>query len=85
MFDVKLRKTGTRVPVVLSKAETHRLFGKLDAASDRYGLAARRRCAMPGQAPAAVWGGVAALGAGADADQGRGCGARDADRAAREG
>ena len=41
VFQVKLRKTGTRVPVVLSKPETHRVFEKLDGASGRYGLAAR--------------------------------------------
>ena len=48
VFNVKLRKTGTRVPVVLSKGETHRLFEKLDerlkvatGTEGRYGLAAR--------------------------------------------
>jgi integron integrase len=48
VFEVKLRKTGTRVPVVLSKGETHRLFDKLDerlkvpiGMEGRYGLAAR--------------------------------------------
>jgi len=29
VFNVKLRKTGTRVPVVISKDETHRVFEKL--------------------------------------------------------
>jgi integrase len=29
VFGVKLKKTGTRVPVVLSKQETHQLFDKL--------------------------------------------------------
>lgn len=41
VFNVKLRKTGTRVPVVLSKPETHHLFQTLMGASARYGLAAR--------------------------------------------
>ena len=41
VFQVKLRKTGTRVPVVLSKAETHRLFEKLETPDGRYELAAR--------------------------------------------
>ena len=44
MFGVKLKKTGTRVPVVLSKSETLRLLEKLDEQetnSARYGLAAR--------------------------------------------
>jgi integrase len=41
IFDVKLRKTGTRVPVVLSKEETGRLFEKMDASKGCYGLAAR--------------------------------------------
>jgi len=55
VFEVKLRKTGTRVPVVLSKGETQRVFEKLDEppkvrkkTDGQYGLA-RRRCAMPGQ------------------------------------
>ena len=30
VFGVKLKKTGTRVPVVLSKGETQRLLGELD-------------------------------------------------------
>jgi len=38
VFGVKLRKTGPRVPVVLSTAETTRLFSHL---KDRYQLAAR--------------------------------------------
>ena len=48
VFQVKLRKTGTRIPVVLSKDETQRLFENLEAAAKeakgnegRYGLAAR--------------------------------------------
>ena len=48
MFDVKLKKTGTRIPVVLAKPETERLFEKLDeppkvpnCMHGRYGLAAR--------------------------------------------
>lgn len=48
VFQEKLRKTGTRVPVVLSKEETQRVFGKLDEPSKvpkktdgRYRLAAR--------------------------------------------
>ena len=44
VFGVKLRDTGTRVPVVLSKPETHQLFEKLreqEQRSARYELAAR--------------------------------------------
>lgn len=41
VFQVKLRKTGTRIPVVLSKAETQRVFEKLEVAGERYALAAR--------------------------------------------
>ena len=44
MFDVKLKKTGTRIPVVLSKAETRHLLAKMDEQETkvaRYGLAAR--------------------------------------------
>lgn len=48
VFDVKLKKTGTRIPVVLAKPETERLFEKLDeppkvpnCTHGRYGLAAR--------------------------------------------
>jgi site-specific recombinase XerD len=48
VFNVKLKKTGTRIPVVLAKPETERLFEKLDeppkvvrATDGRYGLAAR--------------------------------------------
>jgi site-specific recombinase XerD len=48
VFEVKLRKTGTRIPVVLSKPETRRLFEKLEepakiptGTEGRYGLAAR--------------------------------------------
>jgi integron integrase len=38
VFNVKLRKTGPRVPVVLSKGETSRVFEELE---DRYTLAAK--------------------------------------------
>jgi site-specific recombinase XerD len=44
VFGVKLRDTGTRVPVVLSKPETQKLFGKLrerEQKEARYELAAR--------------------------------------------
>ena len=41
VFEVKLRKTGTRVPVVLSKGETQQVFEKLESAEGRYGLPAR--------------------------------------------
>ena len=41
VFQVKLRKTGTRVPVVLSKQETQRVFGKMESPDGRYELAAR--------------------------------------------
>ena len=48
VFDVKLKKTGARIPVVLAKLETERLFEKLDeppkvanGTHGRYGLAAR--------------------------------------------
>ncbi len=41
VFGVKLRKTGARVPVVLSKGETQLVAEALDASSDRYGLPAR--------------------------------------------
>jgi integron integrase len=41
VFNVKLRKTGTRVPVVLSKPETQQVFDKLDEGKGCYGLAAR--------------------------------------------
>jgi integron integrase len=41
VFQVKLRKTGTRVPVVLSPQETQRVFVKLEEDGDRYGLPAR--------------------------------------------
>ena len=40
-FGVKLRKTGTRVPVVLSKPEVGRLFAELEKENERYALAAR--------------------------------------------
>ncbi len=56
VFGVKLKKTGTRVPVVLSKGETHQLFDEIkkleekakpakekdhEVAHGRYELAAR--------------------------------------------
>ena len=41
VFGVKLRKTETRMPVVLSKEETHRLFECMERFNARYGLAAR--------------------------------------------
>ena len=44
VFNVKLRKTGTRVPVVLSKGETRRIFEKLEEpgrSEGRYSLPAR--------------------------------------------
>jgi integron integrase len=41
VFDVKLRKTGTRIPVVLSKGEMQRVFEKLESPDGRYELAAR--------------------------------------------
>ena len=41
VFRVKLKKTGARVPVVLSKGETQRVFEKLESADGRYELAAR--------------------------------------------
>ena len=41
VFNVKLRKTGTRIPVVLSKPETHQVFEKLEEVKGCYGLAAR--------------------------------------------
>lgn len=40
-FQVKLRKTGMRVPVVLSQQETKRLFKQLEANGETYGLPAR--------------------------------------------
>jgi integron integrase len=40
VFNVKLRKTGTRVPVVLSKSETKRVFENLSS-PERYELPAR--------------------------------------------
>jgi len=64
VFHVKLRKTGERIPVVLSKPETERLFEKMDeppkvakCTDGRDGLARRRgaargaRSATPGAAP----------------------------------
>lgn len=39
-FEVKLRKTGTRVPVVLSRDETLKLLDQVEQSSERYGLAA---------------------------------------------
>jgi integron integrase len=41
IFNVKLRNTGTRVPVVLSQSETQRVFEKLETPDGRYALAAR--------------------------------------------
>jgi integron integrase len=44
VFDVKLKKTHARIPVVLSKAETRHLLAKMDDQETkvaRYGLAAR--------------------------------------------
>ncbi len=41
VFGVKLRKTETRMPVVLSKEETQRLFERMESFNARYGLAAR--------------------------------------------
>ncbi|GAA5480617.1 integron integrase [Haloferula helveola] len=41
VFGVKLRKTAAKVPVVLSKEETRRLFAKMEAREARYALAAR--------------------------------------------
>jgi integron integrase len=41
VFDVKLRKTGARVPVVLSKAEVQRVVNELECVSDRYALVAK--------------------------------------------
>jgi integron integrase len=41
VFDVKLRKTGQRVPVVLSKEETGKLLNDLKAHEERYALAAQ--------------------------------------------
>jgi len=41
VFDIKLRKTGARMPVVLSKEEVGRLFLELRAIDPRYEMAAR--------------------------------------------
>ena len=41
VFGVKLRKTGARIPVVLSKGETHQLFGQLEQSGARYELPAQ--------------------------------------------
>jgi integron integrase len=41
VFGVKLRKTGTRIPVVLSKVETNQLFGQMEKSGARYELPAR--------------------------------------------
>ncbi len=41
VFRVKLRKTGARIPVVLSKEETQRVFEKMETPDGRYELAAR--------------------------------------------
>ncbi|MBB5354032.1 integron integrase, partial [Haloferula luteola] len=40
-FGVKLRKTARRVPVVLSKAETQRVFERMESKNGTYALAAR--------------------------------------------
>jgi integron integrase len=40
VFNVKLRKTAQRVPVVLSKKETRKLFKEMKATEERYALAA---------------------------------------------
>lgn len=41
VFQVKLRKTGARIPVVLSKQETQRVFDQLESPDGRYQLAAK--------------------------------------------
>ncbi|MEM1085798.1 MAG: integron integrase [Verrucomicrobiota bacterium] len=41
VFGVRLRKTGAKIPVVLSKEEARRLLERLGTGEDRYGLAAR--------------------------------------------
>jgi integron integrase len=41
VFGVKLRNTGTRIPVVLSKPETQKVFEKIETPDGRYALAAR--------------------------------------------
>ena len=41
VFGVKLKKAATRIPVVLAKTETRRLFEKLELQDGRYALAAR--------------------------------------------
>lgn len=41
VFQVKLKKTGARMPVVLSKEEAQRVFEKLDAAEGSHALPAR--------------------------------------------
>jgi integron integrase len=41
VFDVKLRRTGARMPVVLSQQEATQLFKKLDEGRERDGLPAR--------------------------------------------
>jgi integron integrase len=41
VFQVKLRKSGTRVPVVLSNGETQRVFKKLETPGGQYELAAQ--------------------------------------------
>ena len=41
VFQVKLKKTGARVPVVLSKPEAQQVFEKLESAGGQHALAAR--------------------------------------------
>jgi integron integrase len=41
VFRVKLRKTGARIPVVLTKEETQRVFAKLESAATGHALPAR--------------------------------------------
>ena len=41
VFGVKLRDTGTRIPVVMSQPETQRVFEKIETPDGRYALAAR--------------------------------------------
>jgi len=40
VFDIKLKKTSQRVPVVLSKGETHRILSDMGMSEPRYSLAA---------------------------------------------
>ena len=41
VFGVRLKKTGARIPVVLSPPETRQLLEEMDGQDERYGLAAR--------------------------------------------